>query len=239
MFIYPAIDIMEGCAVRLVQGRFADPTVYPETPLEIAKRYEDAGLSRLHLVDLDGARNRTIINYKTIEAIASRTNLQIDFGGGVQSEQDIALAFECGAAQVNIGTAAVREQSRFCEWLHRFGASRIILAADVRSGKIVMSGWEENCEISANDFVKYWLERGVEIVSCTSVENDGTMKGPAITLYQQLCGCFPEAKLIASGGVAALSDLEKLSSLSLYGVIIGRALLEGKISASVVGAIQC
>jgi len=227
--IIPAIDVIEGKCIRLTQGKFETKKVYNENPLEVAKRFEDVGLQHLHLVDLDGAREKQIINWRVLETIASRTTLKIDFGGGIQSDDDLRIAFECGAAQVNLGSIAVKDQEKVLGWLKAWGDERIILSADVKEKKIAIHGWQDQTEIDLFDFVKDYHEAGMKYLVCTDISRDGMLEGPAMDLYKELKASFPEMFIIASGGISRLSEIEELDLAGIDGVIIGKAIYEGKI----------
>lgn len=231
MEIIPAIDIIEGKCVRLSQGDFAQMKSYRDNPLEVAKEYENAGIRRLHLVDLDGARKKKVVNLPVLEKIASKTDLKVDFGGGVQSDEDIRSVFNAGAAQVTGGSIAVKNPTRFLDWIVRYGREKIILGADTREGKIAVSGWQETSEVTVQQLIENFLLKGIKYVICTDVSRDGLLKGPAVGLYKEILKEFPEIKLIASGGVSSVKDLERLQNeTGVYGVIIGKAIYEGKVS---------
>jgi phosphoribosylformimino-5-aminoimidazole carboxamide ribotide isomerase len=229
MHIIPAIDIIEGKCVRLTQGDYDQKKIYNEDPLEVAKAYEGAGLMRLHLVDLDGAKAKKIINYKVLEQIASQTSLQIDFGGGLKSDEDLYIAFESGARQVTGGTVAVKDPELFLSWVEKYGSERIILGADFKDGKIAVSGWQESSELELFDFLKEYEEKGIQYTISTDVSKDGLLQGSAVGTYQQIREELPDLKLIASGGVTTMAELEKLRELGCFGAIIGKAIYEGKI----------
>lgn len=230
MDIIPAIDIIGGKCVRLTQGDFNQQKQYDSSPLELAQQFESAGIKRLHLVDLDGAREKKIVNHKILESIAQNTKLKIDFGGGVQSDDDIKLAFDCGAAQITGGSVAIHKPLLFEKWLQRYGGEKIILGADVRNGKITVSGWQETTDISVTSFIQSYLQRGVKYVICTDVSKDGMLEGSAMDLYKRLRTSLLHARLIASGGVSSIQEIMDLKNLGLQGVIIGKAIYEGKIS---------
>ncbi len=232
MKIIPAIDIIDGKCVRLTQGDYAQKKIYNENPLEVAKEFEAGGITNLHLVDLDGAKASRIINYKTLEKIASQTNLKIDFGGGLKSNEDLKIAFNSGANQITGGTIAVKNQELFLSWLEKYGSEKIILGADVKNEKIATNGWQEESDIELFDFLKKYLEAGIEYVICTDISKDGLLKGSAVDLYEKIKKQFPKIKLIASGGVVSVEELEKLKKLEMHGAIIGKAIYEGKISLS-------
>lgn len=228
--IIPAIDIIDGKCVRLTQGDYARKKIYNENPLEVARSFQDAGIQRLHLVDLDGAREKRIINHKVLEAIAAQTQLVIDFGGGLQSDEDLRIAFEAGAAQVTGGSIAVKAPEVFLSWLEKFGRERIILGADARDGKIAVSGWQETTAISLFDFLEEYVNKGVKYTISTDVAKDGLLQGPATELYQQMSEKFPELCVIASGGVSTMEDILNLNTMEIYGVIVGKAIYENRIS---------
>ncbi|HXH20149.1 MAG TPA: 1-(5-phosphoribosyl)-5-[(5-phosphoribosylamino)methylideneamino]imidazole-4-carboxamide isomerase [Chitinophagales bacterium] len=229
MRIIPAIDVMEGKCVRLSQGDYERKKVYDENPVDVAKAFEDAGFEYLHLVDLDGARSNHIVNYKALEKISGKTRLKIDFGGGIKSRNDVRIAFECGANQVTVGSAAVTERKSFLEWLNEYGSERIILAADAKREQIAISGWQEETETDVVRFISDYVKEGVKYVICTDIEKDGMLQGPAFELYEKILKKSPDVKLVASGGIASLKDLEILIERKLEGAIIGKAIYEGKI----------
>ena len=230
MHIIPAIDIIDGKCVRLTQGDYAQQKVYNEDPLEVAKAFADAGITRLHLVDLDGARAKHIVNHKVLERIASKTSLHIDFGGGLKKDDDLRIAFECGARQITGGTVAVKDPDLFLSWLERFGPERIILGADVKNGKIAVSGWEEESQEELLPFLERYLAAGVRYAICTDVSKDGLLAGSARELYAEIRGEFPDLQLIASGGVTAIEEVEELREIGCFGAIIGKAIYEGRIA---------
>ena len=228
--IIPAIDLIEGKCVRLTKGDYSSKKIYNEDPLEVAKGFEAHGIKRLHLVDLDGAKAKKVINFDVLERISKGTSLQIDFGGGVQSDDDIRRVFDLGAAQVTGGSIAVKNRALFETWLSRFGGAKIILGADARDGKIAVSGWEEDTETDIFDFISSYLKNGVQYTISTDVQKDGLLQGPSIKLYEEMHQKFPDLHIIASGGVAEFQDLVDLRSLGIYGVIVGKAIYEGRIS---------
>ncbi len=227
MQIIPAIDIIDGKCVRLTQGDYQQKKVYNEDPLEVAKQFEDVGVQRLHLVDLDGAKAQHIVNYKVLERIARNTNLWIDFGGGLKQEEDLRIAFECGAKQITGGTIAVKQPDIFLEWLEKFGNEKIILGADVKAGKIAISGWQEQSELDLIPFLENYIQQGIQYAICTDVSKDGLLQGTALALYQNLRATFPALKLIASGGITTLQDIYELREMGCFGAIIGKAIYEG------------
>ena len=230
MHIIPAIDIIGGKCVRLTKGDYAHQKTYNENPLEVALRFEGAGLQRLHLVDLDGAKEKKVVNWKVLERIASGTNLQIDFGGGIRSDADLDIAFNSGAKQITAGSVAVTSKAMVLEWLKRFGPERIILGADCRKKMIAINGWEKGTKISLFDLLDEYCEAGIKDVICTDIDLDGVMKGPSFDLYKETLEKQPKLNLIASGGVTTMKDIEQLAEAGLYGAIIGKAIYEGAIS---------
>lgn len=230
MYIIPAIDIIDGKCVRLTQGDYGQKKEYHDSPLEMAKRFEDAGIKRLHLVDLDGAKAKKIINKQVLQRITSGTSLQVDFGGGVQSDEDIALAFDLGAHQLTGGSIAVKNPSMFESWISTYGGEKIILGADAKDKKIAISGWEETTEVDLIDFIKDYHTKGISYVICTDVAKDGLLQGPSIELYKEIMQEIPAIKLIASGGVSNVKDLEELQKTGVYGAIVGKAYYEGRIT---------
>lgn len=230
MQIIPAIDLIEGKCVRLTQGDYAQKKIYNENPLEVAKQFEDAGLTRLHLVDLDGAKAKKVVNWNVLEKIAGNTHLHIDFGGGVQSDDDLRIAFECGAKQITGGSVAVKQPDLFENWLKTYGGGKIILGADAKNEKIAVSGWEEGTELWVYDFVEKYQEKGVKYIISTDVAKDGLLQGPSFDLYKNLQDRCPEMNVVASGGVSDMGDLERLAEMGLYGVIVGKAIYEGRVT---------
>ena len=230
MKIIPAIDIIEGKCVRLTQGDYSQKTLYHEDPLVVAQQFEAAGIKYLHLVDLDGAKQKKIVNYQVLEAIAKNTKLKIDFGGGVQSDQDIKLAFDSGASQITAGSIAIKKPLLVEKWLQKYGSEKIILGADVKEGKIAISGWEETTEVPVTTFIQSYLQRGIKYVICTDVSKDGMLAGASIDLYKRIRKALPHAQLIASGGVSNLQDLIDLKNIGMTGAIIGKAIYEGKVT---------
>ncbi|MGV0829103.1 1-(5-phosphoribosyl)-5-[(5-phosphoribosylamino)methylideneamino]imidazole-4-carboxamide isomerase [Empedobacter brevis] len=229
MRIIPAIDIIDGKCVRLSQGDYGTKKIYNENPLEVAKEFEDYGIEYLHLVDLDGAKSKQIINYKTLEFIASKTNLKIDFGGGIKTNDDIRIAFECGTNQITGGSVAVQNPNLFQEWISRYGNEKIILGADAKDRKIATHGWLETSELDVIDFITTYTEKGIDYVICTDISKDGMLQGTSNELYTEILASA-DVKLIASGGVSSIDDLIKVKELGCEGVILGKAIYEGKIS---------
>ncbi len=229
MQIIPAIDLIGGKCVRLTQGDFARQKTYHDDPLEVAKMFEDAGITRLHLVDLDGARQKHIVNHKILENIVLKTKLIVDFGGGLQSEEDLKIAFSSGAAMITGGSIAIRNRAMFLEWLSEYGPEKIILGADAKDGNVAVSGWQDVTAVPVLPFIQSYLQEGIQQVICTDIAKDGAMTGPSFELYNTLTTASNGLKLIASGGVTTLEDLEKLREQELHGAIIGKAIYEGTI----------
>lgn len=232
MHFIPAIDIIEGKCVRLTQGDYAQKKVYNEHPTEVAKQFEDAGIQRLHLVDLDGAKAKHIVNYKVLEQIASKTSLQIDFGGGLKSNEDIRIAFESGAAQVTGGTIAVKDPDTFQTWIEQYGSERIILGSDVKDRKIAVSGWQEQSELDLMPFLEDYFKQGIRYTICTDISKDGLLQGTSLELYKDIRSKLPDLQLIASGGVTTMDDIHRLQEIGCFGAIVGKAIYEGRISMS-------
>ena len=230
MRIIPAIDIIDGKCVRLSKGDYNTKKIYNEDPLEVAQQFEGAGIQHLHLVDLDGARSKHIVNYKVLERIATKTKLSIDFGGGLKSDEDLRIAFESGAAQITGGSIAVSDPDTFLSWLTDYGPERIILGADAREGKIAVSGWEKESDQELVPFIQDYLEKGIRYVISTDIEKDGMLEGPSTELYAALISELPDIRLIASGGISDFKELPKLAEIGCEGVIIGKAIYENKIS---------
>ncbi|EAS18714.1 1-(5-phosphoribosyl)-5-((5- phosphoribosylamino)methylideneamino)imidazole-4-carboxamide isomerase, HisA [Flavobacteria bacterium BBFL7] len=248
MRIIPAIDIIDGKCVRLSQGDYNQKTVYNEDPLEVAKEFEANGIKHLHLVDLDGAKSSHVVNWKVLERIAGQTGLQVDFGGGVKTDEDIKVVFESGAKQVTGGSIAVKDAATFEGWISRYGTDKIILGADAKDGMIATHGWLESSELEVVEFIKEWNKKGIEYVICTDIAKDGMLAGPSYQLYKSIIGLndiqsgttplpsFNEMtiekpiKLIASGGVAVVEDLYRLREMNCEGAIVGKAFYEGRIS---------
>ena len=230
MQIIPAIDIMEGKCVRLEQGDYEKISLYDNNPLEVAKRFEEAGLRRLHLVDLDGAKAGAIRNWKVLEMIAGKTTLVIDFGGGIKTVKDVEIVFDSGAALATVGSIAVKNEQELLKWFLQFGPGKFLLGADVKDEKITVSGWQETTDIWVYDFIRKYMDHGVNQVFCTDVSKDGKLEGPAIDLYKNIIAEFPGLEFIASGGVSSLKDIEELQKIGCKGVIVGKAIYEKKIT---------
>ena len=229
MRIIPAMDIIDGKCVRLQQGDYAQQTTYSDNPLEMAKRFEDHGVKYLHLVDLDGAKSKRIVNHKVLYNIANNTSLKIDFGGGIKSDQDVTIAFESGAQQITGGSIAVDQPDTFQSWIKNYGPDKIILGADAKNGTIATHGWLKQSEWKVQEFITHYEKKGIQYVICTDIEKDGMLKGPSVELYRNILE-NSDVKLIASGGVATLADLERLKELGCEGAIVGKALYEGSIT---------
>lgn len=229
MQIIPAIDLIDGKCVRLTQGDYNLKTIYNEHPLEVAKQFEDAGLMRLHLVDLDGAKAGAVKNWKVLETIAGKTSLIIDFGGGIKQEEDVKIVFSSGAALATVGSIAVKDEERFVSWLKQFGADKFLLGADVKDEKIAVGGWLETTDIWIYDFIEKYIAHGVHQIFCTDVSKDGKLEGPSTELYTNILQKFPQLHFIASGGVSNVKDLDELSVIGCSGAIVGKAIYEGRI----------
>ncbi len=232
MRIIPAIDIINGECVRLSKGDYNKKTIYSKNVLDVAKNFEDNGIQFLHLVDLDGAKQNQIINQKILEEISIKTNLILDFGGGLKSEEDIKIAFESGAKQVTLGSVAVKKPELFLDSLEKYGSEKIILGADAKNEKIAVSGWIEESEINICDFIKEKIKSGIRYVISTDINKDGMLEGPSFGLYEKIIVENPDIKLIASGGITSTNDLVQLKSLGCEGAIIGKALYENRITLS-------
>ncbi|MDP4207783.1 MAG: 1-(5-phosphoribosyl)-5-[(5-phosphoribosylamino)methylideneamino]imidazole-4-carboxamide isomerase [Bacteroidota bacterium] len=228
--IVPAIDLIDGKCVRLTQGDYAQKKVYNEDPLEVAKMFEDHGIKHLHLVDLDGARQKHVINHKVLERIASNTSLSIDFGGGIKTDEDLKLVFESGAKQATIGSVAITNPDLFESWIKTYGAEKMILGADAKNGKIAVSGWMDVTDVDIFDFFAEYQKKQVKYVLCTDISRDGMLQGTAIDLYVQLANRFPDLNIIASGGVAKADEIDVLNEKNIFAVIIGKAIYEGTIT---------
>jgi phosphoribosylformimino-5-aminoimidazole carboxamide ribotide isomerase len=230
MTIIPAIDIIDGKCVRLTQGDYEQKTIYNENPLEVAKMFEAAGLQRLHLVDLDGAKAGAVKNWKVLESIAKNTSLVIDFGGGIKKESDLQLVFSSGAALATIGSLAVKDENLFSEWIGKYGADKFLLGADVKDEKITVGGWLETTDVDVYDFIDKYIGKGIQQIFCTDVSKDGKLEGPSIRLYKKIITRFPNLFFIASGGVSSVEDLEELREIGCNGAIVGKAIYENRIS---------
>lgn len=229
-FVIPAIDIIDGKCVRLTEGDYAQKKIYNENPLDVALEFEDAGLQRLHLVDLDGAKAGAVKNWKVLETIASKTKLTIDFGGGIKTEKDVQIVFDSGSALATVGSIAVKDEALFVSWLQQFGAENFLLGADVKEEKIAIGGWLETTDIWIYDFIEKYIKHGVQQIFCTDVSKDGRLEGPSTELYKNIITKFPDLHFIASGGVASLDDLKMLKNIGCSSAIVGKAIYEGRIN---------
>ncbi|WP_185882562.1 1-(5-phosphoribosyl)-5-[(5-phosphoribosylamino)methylideneamino]imidazole-4-carboxamide isomerase [Blattabacterium cuenoti] len=232
MEIIVAIDIIDGQCVRLIQGNYQKKTIYKKNPLDMARFIEDNGLYRLHLVDLDGAKERKIINWKILNQIATYTNLTIDFGGGIYTEEDIKIVFDNGAHIATIGSIAVINASMFNNWIHIYGTDKILLGVDVINNKIATNGWTQLHNISLLKFLEEKIKYGINKIFCTDISKDGLLSGPSLSLYQTIIKQFPNMKVIASGGITSITNIRQLHDVGCYGVIIGKAIYENKILIS-------
>lgn len=232
MEIIPAIDIIDGKCVRLTEGDYSLKTVYNENPLEVAKSFEDAGITRLHLVDLDGAKAGKVTNWKVLESIAKNTQLVIDFGGGIKQESDLKIVFDSGAAFATIGSMAVKDPNLFETWLKEYGENRFLLGADVKGENIAIGGWLETTNENIIEFIQKYISKGVTQLFCTDISKDGKLEGPSIELYKKIIQHFPELYFIASGGVSSMQDINELRIIGCSGVIVGKAIYEGRIKIS-------
>ncbi len=230
MRIIPAIDLIDGKCVRLSKGDYNTQKTYSENPLEVAKAFEAHGIKYLHLVDLDGAKSKHIVNHNVLETIASKTSLKIDFGGGLKSNEDLKIAFESGAHQITGGSIAVKEPKTFEQWITTYGSDKIILGADVQGDRIATDGWFETSDHRLIDFVKDFYAKGIQYIICTDISKDGMLQGPSFDVYQNLLQEQPNIKLIASGGISAFEELPKLEAMGCEGTIIGKAIYENKIA---------
>ena len=228
--LIPAIDIINGQCVRLTKGDYDQKTVYSNSPVEVAREFEAIGFQRLHVVDLDGAKSKHIVNSSVLRSLASETHLRIDFGGGIKTDEDIETAFASGAAMVTVGSIAVTQPELFMGWLEKYGAERMILGADVRNGKISINGWKEDSAEDLLPFLRKYIDAGVRNVLCTEISKDGTLSGPAIDLYKEMMDAYPELHLIASGGVSSIDDIKALDAAGIPAVVFGKAIYEGKIN---------
>ena len=228
--LIPAIDIIDGKCVRLSQGDYNTQKVYNESPLEVAKEFEANGIRRLHVVDLDGAKSSHIVNYKVLDQLAGHTSLTIDFGGGIKTDEDLTIAFEYGAQMVTLGSIAVKNPDLFKSWLHKYGAEKIILGADVKDNRISVNGWKEESQQELLPFLDGYTQEVIRKVLCTDISRDGMLQGPSIDLYKQIMALFPDMHLIASGGVSGLDDIIRLDEAGIPAVVFGKALYEGRIT---------
>ena len=228
--LIPAIDIINGQCVRLTKGDYDQKTVYRDSPAEVAKEFEAIGFRRLHVVDLDGAKSKHIVNSGVLSRVTAETNLVVDFGGGIKTDEDIEKAFAAGAAMVTVGSIAVTQPDLFMGWLEKYGPERMILGADVRHGKISINGWKEDSTEDLLPFLRRYIDAGVRNVLCTEISKDGTLSGPAIDLYSEVMNAYPELHLIASGGVSSMDDIIALDAAGIPAVVFGKAIYEGRIN---------
>lgn len=236
MEIIPAIDIIDGKCVRLTQGDYAQKKIYNEHPLEVAKQFEDAGLQRLHLVDLDGAKAGQVKNWKVLETIAGKTGLNIDFGGGIKQQEDVNIVFNSGAALATVGSIAVKNEAELVKWFMIFGADKFLLGADVKDEKIAIGGWLETTDIWIYDFIEKYIGHGIKQIFCTDVSKDGKLEGPAVELYKNIVQKFPALHFIASGGVSSVDDLHALRDAGCKGAIVGKAIYEERVKINKLGS---
>ena len=229
MQIIPAIDIIDGKCVRLTEGDYDQKKIYNEKPLEVALQFEDAGMERLHLVDLDGAKAGSVKNWKVLETIAAKTKLVIDFGGGIKTGKDVEIVLSSGADMATVGSIAVKNEPEFVLLLKQYGAAKFLLGADVKNERIAVAGWLETTNIWIYDFIQKYIEHGVKNIFCTDVSKDGKLEGPSLGLYKTIITQFPEIDFIASGGVSSMQDLEDLKDIGCKGAIVGKAIYEGRI----------
>lgn len=233
--LIPAIDLINGQCVRLTKGDYEQKKVYDNNPAEVAKQFEELGFKRLHVVDLDGAKSKHIVNDKVLRAITSQTSLVVDFGGGIKSEEDIEKAFCAGASMVTVGSVAITNPDLFMQWVDKYGAEKLILGADVRNGMISINGWKEDSAEELMPFLKQYVDKGVKNVLCTEISKDGTLQGPAIELYKEVMATYPGLHLIASGGVSCNQDITELEAAGIPAVVFGKAFYEGKIKVEELG----
>lgn len=230
--IIPAIDIIDGKCVRLSQGDYDTKKIYNESPVDVAKEFEDAGIQRLHMVDLDGAKQGKIINIKTLEAVANATKLKIDFGGGIKTTSDVQNVLKAGATFFNIGSIAVKQPEVVEGWIKQFGADKILLGADVKDENIMIHGWQQSANINIFNYISAYINKGINNIFCTDISKDGLLQGTSVDLYKKILAKFPQLHLIASGGVTVIDDVDELNTIGCAGVIIGKALYEGRIQLS-------
>ncbi|RED97469.1 1-(5-phosphoribosyl)-5-[(5-phosphoribosylamino)methylideneamino]imidazole-4-carboxamide isomerase [Marinoscillum furvescens] len=230
MRVIPAIDIIGGKCVRLTKGDYKQVKQYADNPVEVAQAFEAAGIRQLHLVDLDGAKARHVVNFETLQNISKATSLDVDFGGGVKTRADLEKVLKAGAKQVTAGSIAANNREEVAQWIAAYGADKIILGADVLNEKVMVSGWQENSNIELFEYLEYYQQLGIQYVVCTDIDKDGALQGPSFQLYEKIQKRFPELKLIASGGVSGKEDLVNLKSQGLYGAIVGKAFYEGRLT---------
>ena len=236
MKIIAAIDIMEGKCVRLTQGNFGKMKIYDEDPVDMAKKFEDADIENVHIVDLEGAQKGAVTNWQTLEDIRANTALRIDFGGGVKTTEDVEDLLELNIDRINVGSVAVREPEKFKDWIRQFGADNFILSTDVKGNEIKVNGWQDQTSVTIYDIIDQYSPTGIEHITCTDISADGMLAGPNFALYKKLIKRFPNLKFTASGGVSSMEDLESLKYIGVYGTIIGKAIYEGRISLAQLAA---
>lgn len=237
--IIPAIDLMDGKCVRLTQGDFARQRIYADDPVDVAKAFEEAGLTRLHIVDLDGAKSGIPANLHILERVTKATELRIDYGGGIKTHDDIKRVFDAGAEFVNIGSVAVKEPELFFEWIAVYGSDSVLLGADVRDGMLAINGWQTESHLEIISFLHSYYSRGVEQAFVTDIGKDGALQGPAFELYSEIINEVPDLRLIASGGVSSLDDISQLENIGCRGVIIGKAIYEGRVTLGELAKYSC
>ena len=237
--IIPAIDIIDGKCVRLTKGDYSQKTIYNENPVEVAKEFESIGIEHLHLVDLDGAKAKRIINWKVLESISKETSLIVDFGGGVRSDKDLQIALDSGASKITAGSVAVKNKDLVIDWINKYGSDKIILGADTMNGMISINAWADETELPLIEFIKNYYALGFKETIVTDISKDGVLTGPAFELYKNIKNEIPNISLIASGGVSDISDVEKLNEMKIDGVIIGKAIYEGKIQLNELKRFLC
>jgi phosphoribosylformimino-5-aminoimidazole carboxamide ribotide isomerase len=238
MKIIAAIDIMDGKCVRLTQGNFGSKKVYDEDPVDMAQRFEDANLEYIHIVDLDGAQQGAVTNWQILEDIRANTALRIDFGGGVKTTEDVEELLELNIDRINVGSVAVKEPEKFTDWIRQFGSDNFILSTDVKGNEIKVNGWQDRTGVTIYDLIDQYQPTGIEHITCTDISADGTLAGPNFALYKELMSRFPKLKFTASGGVSSMEDLEKLKDIGVYGVIIGKAIYEGRLTLEELAAFK-
>lgn len=238
MKIIPAIDIMDGKCVRLTQGNFGKKKIYDEDPVDVAKRFEDANLEYIHIVDLDGAQQGAVTNWKILEDIRANTALRIDFGGGVKTADDVEQLLELNVDRINVGSVAVKEPEKFMSWIDEFGADNFILSTDVKGNEIKVNGWQDKTGVTIYDIITKYYPTGIQHITCTDISADGTLAGPNFGLYKKLITNFADLKFTASGGVSSMDDLHKLKEVGVYGAIIGKAIYEGKVTLEELAAFK-
>ena len=236
--IIPAIDLIDGSCVRLTEGDYTQKTVYYKEPLDAAKQFEDAGLTRLHLVDLDGAKAGRVVNWSVLEKICTHTRLQVDFGGGIKTEEDLEKVMDSGAQWAVVGSIAVKDEARLLDWFGRYGTERFFLGADVKQGKIAVSGWLETTAIDLIPFLQRYVAHGIRYAFCTDVSKDGRLEGPSVDLYRDIIAAIPGLQLVASGGVSTMDDLQVLASIGCHGAILGKAIYEGRVTLDALSRFQ-